>query len=230
MNEREEELSTRKPDRYKASSFRAFNSKWPDRYDTCWWLRAFHVEDWDRSVIADLQPAETSRPILDVGCATGRLLVKLAENGAAHLCGVDIAPRILEKANEKLRLRGVSYELKVADVEDAVPWPDSFFGAVVLSGVLHHFFRPQDALAEIHRVLVPEGRLYVVEPRFPGGIRQLINAYLRFFSHDGDCQFYSPKALSALLASSGFEPAGATTAPGRWAYLIVATKKIQTLP
>jgi ubiquinone/menaquinone biosynthesis C-methylase UbiE len=219
------EFHRRKYDRYKACSFRAFNTWWPDRYDTHWWMRVFRVNDWDRSIIDGLQPDLISRPILDVGCATGRLLAKLAEHGASHVCGVDLAPRMLEKADQKLRHLGVSYELKVADAEDALPWPDGFFGAAVLSGVIHHFFRPKEALAEIHRVLAPQGWLYIVEPRLPLVVRQGVNSYLRFFSHDGDCRFYSPRALSALLEECGFAVTGMPAHPGRFSYLTVGRKR-----
>jgi len=173
----EQKLCTTKHDRYKASSVRAFNWRLPDRYDTHWWMRVFHVADWDRAIADALQPALGFLPVLDVGCATGRLLETLATQGTSPLCGVDIAPRMIEKAAGKLKPLGVSCDLAVADVEDALPWPDSFFGAVVLSGVIHHFFRPRDALVQIYRVLVPEGRLYVVEPRFPEGVRHLLKMF-----------------------------------------------------
>jgi len=174
----EQELHTSKYDRYKATSFRTFNWRLRDRYDGHWWLRVFRVTEWDRAITDDLLPCLASLSVLDVGCATGRLLEALAKHDASHLYGVDIAPRILEKADEKLRPLGVRYDLQVADVEDVLPWPDSFFGAAVLSAVIHHFFRPRDALAEIHRVLRPGGRLYVIEPRLPVGVRQLVNAVL----------------------------------------------------
>jgi len=228
MNEHQQQLQTSKHDRYKASSFRAFNRKWPERYDACWWLSVFGVDDWDRAVIAEVRPTETSLPILDVGCATGRLLAKLAEHGAAHVCGVDLAPRMLEKADEKLRRLGVRYELRAADAEDGLPFADGTFGVAVLSGAIHHFYRPKEALAQIERVLCPGGRLCVVEPRFPPVIRQLVNGYMRLFSHDGDCRFYSPRRLAALLAECGFAVGRAPVYPGGLSYMIVASKSNRT--
>jgi len=221
-------LETNKYDRYKASSFRAFNERWPDRYDSNWWLHVFCVDDWDRSIIAEMRPTERMLPILDVGCANGRLLAKLARSGAQHLCGVDLAPRMLEKTDEKLKSLGVHYELKVADVEEKLPFADGFFGVVVLSAAIHHFFRPGDALTEIERVLCPCGRLFVVEPRFPPVARQLLNSYLRWFSHDGDCRFYSPKGLTTLIGECGFGSSRVAAYPGRFSYMIVANKSDQT--
>ena len=92
----------KKYDRYKACSFQAFNFKWPDRYDSIIWLRLGKWDEWDREIVAELQPNLSSLRILDVGCATGRLLVSLAKAGAERLYGTDLAPRILETAGKRL--------------------------------------------------------------------------------------------------------------------------------
>jgi 2-polyprenyl-3-methyl-5-hydroxy-6-metoxy-1,4-benzoquinol methylase len=97
-----EQASFRKPDRYKASSYRSYNSKMPLRYDTCLWNRFCQTPLWDRVIVDELRPHIHSLRILDVGCATGRLLARLARAGARQLCGADLAPRILEVAVEKL--------------------------------------------------------------------------------------------------------------------------------
>ena len=221
----QEKLVTSKPDRYKASSFRAYNCRLTEHYDTLYWLRVFRVREWDHAIAECLRPHLASSPVLDVGCASGRLLEVLAKQGAAHLCGVDIAPRILEKAREKLEPLGIRYELRAADVEEALQWPDSFFGAAILCGVIHHFFRPRDALAQIHRVLQPGGCLVVAEPGFPIVVRQVLNGYMRLFPHDGDCRFYSPRQLIRILDSSGFASVGAPKRPIRFSYMVVFSKR-----
>ena len=107
----------------------------------------------DRTIVQELGPHISSLRILDVGCATGRLLERLAEAGATQLFGVDLAPRILEVAAEKLSKTGTLVDLRTADAEDCLPWDHESFDAITLTGVLHHFFRPRDALAEVRRVL-----------------------------------------------------------------------------
>jgi len=221
----DQELKTSKYDRYKATGFRSYNGRMPEEYDKMWWMHVFPVARWDDAIIAELKPGLATMRVLDVGCATGRLLDNLARNGATHVYGVDIAPRILEKAGEKLSRLGVHHELKTADVEEGIPWPDSFFDAAVLSGAIHHFLRPQDALAAISKVLKPGGRLYVVEPRFWPGIRHVLNLYLRFFQHDGDYHFRSPKQMVELLSSSGFEPVAKPSYPVRFSYMVVASNR-----
>jgi demethylmenaquinone methyltransferase/2-methoxy-6-polyprenyl-1,4-benzoquinol methylase len=214
----------RKPDRYKLSSYRAFNSKMIDRYDGLVWIRVFEAVRWDQTVISELAPGLESLRVLDVGCATGRLLLALGEAGAHHLAGLDLAPRIVERAREKLERHGFEADLKTADAEDHIPWPDGFFDVAVLSGVLHHFFRPSDALREIYRILAPGGRILIIDPWFRTPLRQMVNLYLRFFYHDGDCRFYSPERVVRMLDLEGW-----TSCRYRriaWhSYLVRATKR-----
>ena len=213
----------RKPDRYKASSYRSYNFKMPSRYDTCIWVRFFQTALWDRTVVQELYPSISSVRILDVGCATGRLLERLAEAGATELFGVDLAPRILEVAREKLAKTGAAVELRSGDAEDSLPWGRDSFDAVTLTGVLHHFFRPRDALAEVRRVLRPEGRLLIIDPCFLSPVRQILNMALRVAPHDGDFRFYSPTHVANLLADVGFQVAR-TRRVGFWAFLADASK------
>jgi ubiquinone/menaquinone biosynthesis C-methylase UbiE len=211
----------RKPDRYKTSSYRAYNGKMPSCYDTAIWSRG--AGSIDRAIIEKLGPSIRSLRILDVGCATGRLLDHLAEAGATHLSGTDLAPNILKVAAKKLAERGVPVDLRVADAEDRLPWDDESFDVVTLTGVLHHFFRPRDAVAEIRRVLCPEGRLLVLDACFIPLVRQIVNLALRVRPHDGDYHFYTTAQAAGLLVDVGFEIAQREVGFG--AFLVIAVNR-----
>ena len=90
-----------KHDRYKANGYRAYNSKMPEIYDNCIWAKVFHISLWDENIIVEIGNNMSSARILDVGCATGRLLYKLATKGAKNISGVDIAPNIIKVAQQK---------------------------------------------------------------------------------------------------------------------------------
>ena len=213
----------RKPDRYKASSYRTYNAWAPERYDSSLWMTFCQTALWDRTVVAVLASGIESLAILDVGCATGRLLSHLADAGATHLCGVDLAPNIVEAARAKLAMQGVEAELHAADAEDALPWAEKSFDVVTLTGVLHHFYRPDDALQEIRRVLRSGGRLLVVDPQFFFPVRHVLNLILRVAPHQGDYHFYSVQDATRLLQRAGLRCSGATRV-GLWAYLTEAVK------
>lgn len=218
-----EQPSFRKPDRYKASSYRSYNSKMLSRYDTCFWNRFCQTALWDRIIVDELGPPIHSLRILDVGCATGRLLKHLAKAGARQLCGADLAPRILEVAGEKLAQIGIPGDLRVADAEDCLPWDAADFDVVTLTGVLHHFYRPKDALDEVRRVLRSGGRLLIIDPCFFTPARQLLNAALQVAPHDGDYHFYSAPQAADLLTKVGFEVPH-TRRVGVWAFLAEGRK------
>lgn len=194
-----------KPDRYKLDGYKTYNFKRPETYDSCIWLRVFRVSRWDELVVRELLPRIDSLDILDVGCATGRLIVALCNAGAKNVCGVDLAPRILDVAGAKLTARGMTADLRAADVEDRIPWPDASFDTVTLSGVFHHLTRPADALLEVARLLRSRGRLIVLEPWFLPPFRQVFNLCLRVRPAAGDYRFYSPSAVSGMLTALGWK-------------------------
>jgi len=101
----------------------------------------------------------------------------------------------LKVAEKKLAQRGVPVDLRVADAEDHLPWDDESVDAVTLTGVLHHFFRPTDALAEIRRVLCPRGRFLVLDACFFPLVREFVNLALRVGPHDGGLSLLRPRLV-----------------------------------
>jgi SAM-dependent methyltransferase len=90
--------------------------------------------------------------MLDVATGPGHLAAAAAERGAVAT-GVDIAPGMLAIA----AARHPHVEFVCADAE-SLPFPDDTYDAVVGAFVLNHLPRPEAAVAEIARVLVPGGR------------------------------------------------------------------------
>jgi ubiquinone/menaquinone biosynthesis C-methylase UbiE len=213
----------RKNDRYKRSSYRAYNWKMPLIYDSCLWMKLGKVDLLDETVLREIASNDFSIRILDVGCATGRLLYRLAKHGYTNLSGVDLAPRIIEVARKKLSDFKINLNLKTADSEDNLPWPDNSFDIVTLTGVIHHFYRLDDALKEVYRVLDKQGKLIIWDPWFPIIIRQIVNSWLYFFPHDGDFRFYTPKRIEKMLVGIGLKNIKYYRI-GIWTYIITSEK------
>lgn len=212
-----------KPDRYKASSYRAYNFEMPSRYDSAYLTRLCQLPLWHRTVVAALQSEIGSVRILDVGCGTGSLLTLLATSGARSLAGVDLAPNIVEVARKKLSAAGAEADLRTADAEEPLPWASESFDVTTMTGVLHHFYRPGDVLAGVRRVLRAGGRLLVVDACFFAPFRQLANLYLRVRPHDGDYHFYTGARAARLLEANGFS-CSMPRRVGLWGYFLHATK------
>jgi SAM-dependent methyltransferase len=95
---------------------------------------------------------------LDVGCGTG---IALPELSKLHwsVVGVDISADQLRIARE--RARGSDVELLEADASH-LPFPSASFDAVVSMLTHSDFDDPQQAFAEVYRVLRPGGKFVYV--------------------------------------------------------------------
>ncbi|WP_395740816.1 class I SAM-dependent methyltransferase [Prosthecobacter sp.] len=102
--------------------------------------------------------------LLDAGCGTGGTLEYLqTRNGELALAGIDLS----EQAVNCCRQRGLS-AVKVGAVE-ALPFEEGTFDAVLSLDVLYHTgVDEKQALAEMRRVLRPDGLLVMNLPAFEG--------------------------------------------------------------
>jgi SAM-dependent methyltransferase len=91
--------------------------------------------------------------LLDVASGPGALAAEAANRGARSI-GVDLSPRMVELAQRLYP----TIEYREADVEH-LPFPDHTFDAVVCAFGLGHFPRPELAVAECVRTLMPGGRI-----------------------------------------------------------------------
>jgi len=99
--------------------------------------------------------------VLDVGCGTGLFLKSLAaEHDGLKLTGLDLSEPMLSRARVDARsLRSPAPEFVQGSVYE-MPFADASFD-VALNCISCHFYLEQvRAFREIHRVLVPGGRLF----------------------------------------------------------------------
>ncbi|MEV0303080.1 class I SAM-dependent methyltransferase [Streptomyces prasinus] len=102
--------------------------------------------------------------VLDVGCGTGSLSKLLAEAGH-HVTGVDLAPKMIEQAQEKLRAAGLEGRFLVGDAANP-PTGDERFDVLLSRHLVWTLPDPQAALREWTARLRPGGLLIMVEGRW----------------------------------------------------------------
>lgn len=150
--------------------------------------------------------------VLELGFGTGHALVQLARavGESGSVCGIDLSPGMTEVARERLLAAGLleRVDLRCGDVPP-LPYLDGSFDAAFLSFTLELF--PDETisaiLAELRRVLRPEGRVGVVAMSAPpSGARDslLERAYRwmhRHFPHIVDCR---PIDVEGTLRAAGF--------------------------
>jgi SAM-dependent methyltransferase len=101
---------------------------------------------------------QVNEAVLDVATGTGVVAITAARAGA-RVTALDLTPQLLEVARENARIARRPEIVWTEGDAEHLPYPDASFD-VVLSQFGHMFApRPDVAMAEMRRVLKPEGRV-----------------------------------------------------------------------
>ncbi|MBS0444636.1 MAG: class I SAM-dependent methyltransferase [Proteobacteria bacterium] len=152
-----------------------------------------------------------SARVADVGCGTGQRLINLAQRfPASHFVGIDPGPAAIEQARAAAQAAGV------ANIDWRVERLETFadsgarFDLVIASGLLHHLDDPKAGVADLARVLAPEGVLYAWLYHAIGEFDRLRQRELaRMFCPDfGDVERMADvsDALALTLAADHYGP------------------------
>jgi ubiquinone/menaquinone biosynthesis C-methylase UbiE len=108
--------------------------------------------------------AQDHQRVLDIGCGTGRLLLRLLPRVELGI-GVDLAPEMIKRAGEIAREQGLQDRLQflVGDAY-ALPFEDEQFDLVVSTCVLFLLPDPSKGMLEAMRVLKKGGVLLTLNP------------------------------------------------------------------
>ncbi len=122
-------------------------------------LLALHLAGY-REVARALPPAGV---VLDVGCGEGFAAAELVAPGRP-VVGLELDPAAARRAAQRFGAAG----LRVLQADgERLPVGTASCAAVVSSHVIEHFWRPERHVAELARVLEPEGVALVVTPNEP---------------------------------------------------------------
>jgi len=149
-----------------------------DMWDNMWTARTIEheLEQCDlevvrRDLLLSYIPKEGK--ILDAGCGFGKLVIYLKRLGY-DVTGIDNN----ELAVAKLKEFDKSLQVELGDILN-IHYPDSSFDAYISMGVVEHFEDgPLPVLKEAHRVLKPNGLIFVSVPTV-NIVRQIIRRPFR---------------------------------------------------
>lgn len=109
--------------------------------------------------------------VLDLGCGTGTLTIMVKKaHPDTEVVGLDGDPQVLEIARRKANEAGAPIKFDEG-MAYKLPYPDNSFDRVLSSLVFHHLATQdkESTLAEIYRVLRPNGELHLVDFGEPQG-------------------------------------------------------------
>lgn len=130
--------------------------------------------------LGPINPGEIS---LDVGCGAGFDLIVASRfvGKTGRVCGIDLTPKMVERAQMNLRRAGVSNSAVHLAGSEAIPYDDSTFDVVISNGVLNLSPLKERSFREIYRVLKLNGRLQfadiVLKLDLPAGIINSLEAW-----------------------------------------------------
>ena len=134
--------------------------------------------------------------IADLGAGEGSFALLLAER-ATKVIAVDTSAKMLEVGRDQALRHGVkNVEFRHGDMEE-IPIADAEVDLVFFSQSLHHALHPERAIHEAHRILVPGGRIVILDlarHRFEEAREMYADEWLGFSEAD----------LEAMLEKAGF--------------------------
>jgi len=174
-----------------------------------------------RKIIARNHPSPLQ--ILDLAAGTGDLSLVLSKIPQSTIVGLDISEKMLECARQKVENRKVgNIRLMLADALH-IPFPDDTFDIVTVAFGIRNYEDFPAGIREIHRVLKPNGRYYILELTRPKAIiRPFYLLYLHWvlpaigslltrrknaytYLTDSICDFKQDDVLNACFLDAGFK-------------------------
>jgi ubiquinone/menaquinone biosynthesis C-methylase UbiE len=113
--------------------------------ELCGWIGHFEGED-----------------LLDIGCGTGRLLLRKASR-CRSASGIDLSKGMIETARRLAEMEAKQVKFFQGDAEE-LPFPKERFDAVLSTCVLFLMPEPQQMVKEMYRVLKEGGRTALLNP------------------------------------------------------------------
>jgi len=134
--------------------------------------------------------------IADLGAGEGAFALLLAQR-AKKVIAVDTSAKMIEVGREQALRHGVeNVDYRLGDMEE-LPIDTATVDLVFFSQSLHHALHPERALSEANRILIPNGRIVIldlVKHRFEEARELYADEWLGF----------SETELEAMLEKSGF--------------------------
>lgn len=169
---------------------------------------------WRKKAIKLLKPHQP-KVMLDIATGTGDFALEALALNPEKVIGIDISEGMLAVGKEKMKQRKVDHiiTLQLGDSEN-LPFENDYFDAYTAGFGVRNFENLEKGLAEMLRVLKPNGQAVILEfskpKKFP--IKQLYNFYFnnilpgigKLVSKDNAAYTYLPESVNAFPEGNDF--------------------------
>jgi demethylmenaquinone methyltransferase/2-methoxy-6-polyprenyl-1,4-benzoquinol methylase len=185
------------------------------RYDLINNVLSLGLDRYWRKAVCKHLPNKERIKLLDCATGTGDLLASLLKNCPTiyDSVGMDPAQKMLDLAAPKLARDCHRAHLVCAPAE-AIPFPDNMFDVATIAFGIRTVADVSPSLKEIHRTLLPQGRLVILEFSHPEQrvVRFLHRFYLnrvvpcvgKWLSGNKDAYTYLAKTVEAFPQGKAF--------------------------
>ena len=129
---------------------------------------SFGIDVKWRKKVLQLVSDKNPKTVLDIATGTGDLAILMTNTTAEKIIGLDISAGMLEVGRNKIKAKNLSdkIEMILADSEN-MPFEDNTFDAITVAFGVRNFENLEKGLAEILRVLKPNGIFVILETSVP---------------------------------------------------------------
>lgn len=113
--------------------------------------------------------------VLDPGTGTALIPIELCRHDTeCRVMAIDMAANMLDLAKYNIEANGLTERIQLAQVDaKSMVFEDGMFDTVMSNSIVHHIPEPRSCLAEMDRVLVPGGIIFVRDLARPADMETL---------------------------------------------------------
>lgn len=186
-----------------------------------WWSIPLVNDRWDQKItgdahrdyedllVNDILKDKKKLRLISFGCGDGSHELKLASYGVFdEVIGIDIAPNLIEEANQNAKTAGLNHAAFICDDIYTMNLAPDYYDVVLFHSALHHFKNVQQLLVNfIKPCLQPDGLLVINEYvgpdrlQFPEKQLKAINNALKIIPSKYKKRFQSNRIKSKFYGS-----------------------------
>ncbi len=203
--------------------------RWSRTYDRDLLQRIF-FEPAHAMLLETLRQAD--QQILDVGCGTGVFASRVLDQfPGTHVWGLDLSDGMLRQGQPRCQVAAGRLHLVQGDSQ-RLPFADDTFDVVTCTHSFHHYPCQDRVVAEMHRVLRPDGRLLIIDGDRDGLWGRLVYDVVVVLM-EGPVRHLAGSAFHKLFRDAGFDQVSQRHRGGPLPFLMTlgqATKPAKSVP